>query len=194
MKRNLLWFLSTITVVVLLFGYHTSTSGSMATTSGTVITSSAQPGASTQTSGQGGSGGNGGNGGSGSGKSGNGAAGNGNGSGGGDGSGTSAGSGSGNGTTAQPTTTTVTGGVAQTQWGPVQVQLTIKGGTITDVSVLQQPSGNPQDDQINSYALPILVQNTLNAQSAQIDMVSGATVTSTGYVQSLQSALDQAGL
>ena len=192
MKRNLLWFLSTITVVVLLFGYHTPTSGSMATTSGTVITSSAQPGASTQTSGQGGSGGNGGNGGSGSGKSGDGAAGNG--SGGGNGSGTSAGSGSGNGTTAQPTTTTVTGGVAQTQWGPVQVQLTIKGGTITDVSVLQQPSGNPQDDQINSYALPILIQNTLNAQSAQIDMVSGATVTSTGYVQSLQSALDQAGL
>ncbi len=82
----------------------------------------------------------------------------------------------------------------QTQWGPVQVELALKSGTITDVSVLQYPSGNPQDDQINSYALPILIQNTLDAQSAQIDMVSGATVTSVGYVQSLQSALDQAGM
>ena len=56
------------------------------------------------------------------------------------------------------------------------------------------PSGNPKDDQINSYALPVLIQETLNAQSAQIDMVSGATVTSGGYLQSLQSALDQANL
>jgi uncharacterized protein with FMN-binding domain len=91
-------------------------------------------------------------------------------------------------------TRTVTGPTVQTQWGPVQVQLTLKGGTITDVSVLQQPSGNPQDDAINSYALPILVRETLGQQSAQIDMVSGATVTSVGYLQSLQSALDQAGV
>ncbi len=76
----------------------------------------------------------------------------------------------------------------------MQVELTLKGSTITDVTMLQYPSGNPQDDQINSYALPILIQDTLDAQSAQIDMVSGATVTSVGYVQSLQSALDQAGL
>ncbi|RYU13154.1 FMN-binding protein [Nocardioides iriomotensis] len=91
-------------------------------------------------------------------------------------------------------TRTVTGPTVQTQWGPVQVQLTLKGGTITDVSVLQKPSGNPQDDAINSYALPILVRETLGRQSAQIDMVSGATVTSVGYLQSLQSALDQAGV
>ena len=62
------------------------------------------------------------------------------------------------------------------------------------MDVLQYPSGNPKDQEINAYALPILVQETLDAQSADVDMVSGATVTSVGYAQSLQSALDQAGL
>ena len=164
MKRNVLWLLSTITVVVLLFGYHTSTSGALSAGSGTVVSSPTQPGRASAASGQGGAG--------------------------------SGGSGSGNGTggSTATTPTTVTGGVAQTQWGPVQVELTLKGSTITDVTMLQYPSGNPQDDQINSYALPILIQDTLDAQSAQIDMVSGATVTSVGYVQSLQSALDQSGL
>jgi len=164
MKRNVLWLLSTITVVVLLFGYHTSTSGALSAGSGTVVSSPTQPGRASAASGQGGAG--------------------------------SGGSGSGNGTggSTATTPTTVTGGIAQTQWGPVQVQLTLKRSTITDVTMLQYPSGNPQDDQINSYALPILIQDTLDAQSAQIDMVSGATVTSVGYVQSLQSALDQAGL
>jgi len=178
MKRNVVWLLSTITVLVLLFGYHTSTSGALSSTAGPVLASSAQPGRSSAASGQGGSGAGGG---SGSGSSGNGSGSSGNGSG-----------GSASGT--QPTTTTATGDTAQTQWGPVQLELTLKSGTITDVSVLQYPSGNPQDDQINSYALPILIQETLDAQSAQIDMVSGATVTSVGYAQSLQSALDQAGL
>ena len=65
-------------------------------------------------------------------------------------------------------------------------------GDITDVEVVQYPSGNQVDDQINSYALPILVKSTLDAQSADIHMVSGATVTSEGYLQSLQSALDPA--
>jgi uncharacterized protein with FMN-binding domain len=62
------------------------------------------------------------------------------------------------------------------------------------VSVLQSPNGNPRDQEINAYALPILVQESLDAQSANIDMVSGATVTSDGYLQSLQGALDKAGL
>jgi uncharacterized protein with FMN-binding domain len=88
----------------------------------------------------------------------------------------------------------VTGAVADTQWGPVQVQLTLKGRTITKVSVLQYPNGNGLDAQINAQALPILIDETTQAQSAQIDMVSGATVTSTGYLQSLQSALDKAGI
>jgi uncharacterized protein with FMN-binding domain len=72
--------------------------------------------------------------------------------------------------------------------------VTASGGKLTDVSVLQSPNGNPRDQQINAYALPILVQSTLDAQSADIDMVSGATVTSDGYRQSLQGALDKAGL
>jgi len=74
------------------------------------------------------------------------------------------------------------------------VQLTVSGGKITKVDVLQYPNGNGRDAEINSYALPILVRDTVSAQSANIDMVSGATVTSDGYLQSLQSALDQAGI
>ncbi len=94
-------------------------------------------------------------------------------------------------TTAKATTSTVTGDVTDTQWGPVQVQLTMVSGKITAVSVLQYPNGNGRDAEINSYALPILVQETITAQSAKIDMVSGATVTSDGYLGSLQSALDK---
>ena len=94
-------------------------------------------------------------------------------------------------TTAKATTSTVTGDVTDTQWGPVQVQLTVVSGKITAVSVLQYPNGNGRDAEINSYALPILVQETITAQSAKIDMVSGATVTSDGYLGSLQSALDK---
>jgi uncharacterized protein with FMN-binding domain len=76
----------------------------------------------------------------------------------------------------------------------VQVEITTSGGKISDVEVVEYPDNNPRDQEINSYALPILVQETLDAQGADIDMVSGATVTSGGYVQSLQAALDQAGL
>lgn len=91
-------------------------------------------------------------------------------------------------------TTTVTGTTASTRWGPVQVQLTVAGKKITAVDVVQYPNGNGRDQEINSYAIPTLVQETLSAQSANIDMVSGATVTSDGYLTSLQSALDQAGI
>jgi uncharacterized protein with FMN-binding domain len=90
--------------------------------------------------------------------------------------------------------TTVTGSVAQTRWGPVQVRITVTDGKITAVDVPQYPDGNGRDRQINASALPVLEQETRSAQSADIDMVSGATVTSEGYVRSLQSALDQAGL
>lgn len=88
----------------------------------------------------------------------------------------------------------VTGQVAQTRWGPVQVELTVAAAKVTQVTVLQHPSGNGRDEQINGYALPILTKETIDAQSAHIDMVSGATVTSGGYLQSLQSALDKAAL
>jgi uncharacterized protein with FMN-binding domain len=139
-RRVSLWFLSTIAVVVLLFGYHTSTSGPATAASPSVAAAPTTPG----TSSTGG--------------------------------------------------TTVTGSVAQTRWGPVQVQITVAAGKITNVDVVQYPDGNGRDKEINDYALPILTQATMSAQSANIDMVSGATVTSDGYVQSLQSAIDQAGL
>jgi uncharacterized protein with FMN-binding domain len=86
----------------------------------------------------------------------------------------------------------VNGAVARTRWGPVQVQVQIAGRRIVDVRVLQQPNGNRTDAMINSYALPQLRQQVLQAQSASVDGVSGATVTSDGYRQSLQSALDTA--
>ncbi|GAA0571759.1 FMN-binding protein [Paractinoplanes ferrugineus] len=93
-----------------------------------------------------------------------------------------------------PRTTTVNGTVAQTRWGPVQIQARIVGKKIIDVRALQRPTGNSHDDQVNAYALPVLRQQVLQAQSARIDGVSGATVTSDGYRESLQAALDAAHL
>lgn len=87
---------------------------------------------------------------------------------------------------------TFTGSSVNTRFGPVQVQITVSGGSVTDVQVPVYPSENGRDQQINSRALPVLVKETLDAQSADIDMVSGATYTSTGYLESLQSALDEA--
>jgi hypothetical protein len=87
---------------------------------------------------------------------------------------------------------TVNGPVVQTRWGPVQVQVRLSGGKIVDVVALRVPDGNFRDQEINSYAVPMLRQEALDAQSARIDMVGGATVTSGGYIQSLQAALDAA--
>jgi uncharacterized protein with FMN-binding domain len=106
----------------------------------------------------------------------------------------SAGTGTGSGGSSATGTKTVTGETAQTRWGPVQVKITVKNGRITDVTAVQSPSDNPRDQEINSYALPELRREVLSAQSASIDTVSGATYTSDGYRQSLQSALDSAGL
>ena len=99
-------------------------------------------------------------------------------------------SGSGSSTSTQ----TFTGTAAQTRFGPVQVKITVKNKKITNIEVVEYPSDNPKDQEINSYALPVLNQEAISAQSAQIDSVSGATFTSDGYVSSLQSAIDQAGL
>ncbi|GAA2959154.1 FMN-binding protein [Microbacterium schleiferi] len=87
---------------------------------------------------------------------------------------------------------TYTGEAVRTRYGNVQVQITVSGGAITDVQVPQYPSSNREDQQINARALPVLISETTSAQSASIRMVSGATYTSQGYTQSLQSALDQA--
>ncbi|AEY88276.1 MULTISPECIES: FMN-binding protein [Streptomyces] len=91
-------------------------------------------------------------------------------------------------------TRTATGDTVQTRWGPVQVRVTVADGRLTDVTAVSYPQDNPRDQEINSYALPQLRREALAAQSAQIDTVSGATYTSDGYRQSLQSALDSAGL
>lgn len=87
---------------------------------------------------------------------------------------------------------TVTGDAVQTQYGPVQVRITVSGGKITKAEAVQQPTGG-QSDQISGNAVPKLNQAAVAAGSADIDAVSGATYTSTGYKESLQSALDQAG-
>ena len=149
-----MWFMSTVTVVVLLVGYHTSTSGPNAAASAAKPVISSTPSSSTPSSSKTGT--------------------------------TPAGSGS--------RTATVTGPSVDTRWGPVRVAITTSGGKVTGVKVVDYPSGNSTDAQINSYALPVLVQETMNQQSAHIDMVSGATITSGGYIQSLQAALDKAGL
>jgi len=170
MKRILLWTMSTLTVLILLFGYHTSTSSRYPVAAENAAIAPISGGsATTGTAGAGGSGSSGG--------------------------GSTAAAGS-TPSTAPSTTgaaATVTGSVAQTRWGPVQVQITVAGGRITDVAVLQYPHENGKDEQINARALPILIDETLTAQNADIDMVSGATITSQGYVDSLQSALDRAG-
>jgi len=89
---------------------------------------------------------------------------------------------------------TVTGDAADTRWGPVQVRITVTNGKLSDVTAVEYPSENSRDQEINSNAIPALNQEALSAGNAKIDMISGATYTSQGYVQSLQSALDKAGL
>jgi uncharacterized protein with FMN-binding domain len=93
-----------------------------------------------------------------------------------------------------PTATrTVTGSVAMTQHGPMQVKITLAGQRITKAAVVQQTNDGTESQQIDSFAIPKLTSETIAAQSARIDAVSGASYTSSGYIQSLQSALDQAG-
>lgn len=162
MRRIVMWLLSTVTVVVLLFGYHTSTSGP--TSAGSAVISSGSSGVSGTLSGTSGT------------------------------SSSSSSTGTSSGTASTASAQTVTGDSVQTRWGPVEVQVTVANGTITAVNVPVYPSGNGKDEEINAYALPRLIQETLDAQSANVDMVSGATVTSDGYLQSLQSALDKAGV
>ena len=95
-------------------------------------------------------------------------------------------------TATQAATRTVTGTVASTQYGPMQVQVTLAGTKITKVTVLQRTDDGAESDQIDATAIPTLTSETLAAQSAHIDAVSGASYTSSGYIQSLQSALDKA--
>jgi uncharacterized protein with FMN-binding domain len=94
--------------------------------------------------------------------------------------------------TAGAGSTVVDGASQMTRYGPVQVRVTITGGRITDVTAIQYPTAERRDLEINSFALPQLRVEVLAAQSAQVDVVSGATFTTEGYLSSLQSALDAA--
>lgn len=89
---------------------------------------------------------------------------------------------------------TFTGANGNTQFGPVQAQITVVNGKITNAIALTYPTGSFRDQQINQQAIPYLIQETLAAQSANIQGVGGASYTSQGWVNSLQSALAKAGL
>jgi uncharacterized protein with FMN-binding domain len=93
---------------------------------------------------------------------------------------------------ASEATRTVTGTVADTSYGPMQVQIVLTGQRITKVNVLQQTDNGQESSQIDAFSIPKLTSETLTVQSARIDTVSGATQTSQGYIQSLQSAIDKA--
>jgi uncharacterized protein with FMN-binding domain len=171
-RRIVLAVTSTVSGLIMLFSYHTSTMGAGAP----LGSGSTTGGGSTGTTGTTGTTGSTGT------------------------SGTSAtptpsatsGSGSPASSGSSPAKKTYTGQSVDTRWGPVQVQITVVAGKVTNAEAVVYPSGNGRDAEINSYALPILHDEAVKAQSAKIDLVSGATVTSDGYVQSLQSALDAA--
>ena len=121
-------------------------------------------------------------------------------------SGSTSGSASSSGTTSTPAATpsttpkaagisgTFTGAAGNTRYGPVQVQITVVNNVITNAIALTYPTGSFRDQQINQQAIPYLIQETLAAQSANIQGVGGASYTSQGWVNSLQSALAKAGL
>jgi uncharacterized protein with FMN-binding domain len=89
--------------------------------------------------------------------------------------------------------TTITGTTVSTRYGDVAVEVTLANDRITAVQAVSLPSGG-RSGQISASAAPVLASEALTAQSASIDIVSGATYTSQAYAQSLQAALDQAGI
>jgi uncharacterized protein with FMN-binding domain len=91
-------------------------------------------------------------------------------------------------------TKTYLGVPADTQYGPVQVKITVSKGKITKVTVPVYPTESPRDQMINSQAIPMLVQEVIKAQSSKIYGITGASYTSQGFYTSLVSALTQAGL
>ena len=95
---------------------------------------------------------------------------------------------------ASSSTKTVTSDVASNQYGNVQLKVTVSNGKVTKIEALQVPQNDRRSAEINAYAEPALQASALQAQSANIDTVSGATYTSDSYKAALQSALDKAGL
>jgi uncharacterized protein with FMN-binding domain len=98
------------------------------------------------------------------------------------------------GTTQSTAARTFTGAVDNTQYGPMQIAITVSGKKITKVTVVQETNTGQLSASIDAMSIPKLTSEALAAQSAKIDAVSGASYTSAGYIQSLQSAVDQAGL
>jgi uncharacterized protein with FMN-binding domain len=96
------------------------------------------------------------------------------------------------GATAATASGSYVGSVISTPYGPVQVQVTLENGRVTAVEAVQMPANDPRSSQISQYAIPQLIQEVLQAQSAQVDAVSGATYTCRAFMQSMQSALSQA--
>jgi len=166
MRRVLLAIVSTVASLVVLLGFKThSVTSATAATSGSSPTTIPSTSSGSSNSGSSGS----------SGSS--------------DGSSSSGSSGS-----TSTGTKTVTGDSADTRYGPVQVKITVTNGKITAVQAVDYPMNDPRDQEINSYAIPQLNSEAVAAGNAQIDTISGATYTSDGYITSLQSALDKAGL
>ena len=97
-------------------------------------------------------------------------------------------------TSAGSTPRTYTGQAVTTRYGVVQVRATVANGKITDVAFVQLTAFDQHSQQINDFAGPQLLQESIRHQTAQVDTISGATYTSDGYRESMQSALDQAGL
>ena len=115
-------------------------------------------------------------------------------SGGGSKSGTSnSGSTSGGSSASTVTDGTFDGPVVQTQYGPMQVEIVIKGGKIESATTLQHPGGDGTSDQINAQVVPILTKATVDYQSVKFGNVSRATISTESYKQSAQAALDKAG-
>lgn len=117
------------------------------------------------------------------------------------GSSSSGATGRGSGAAAEPTTGaaakaggTYAGSVVQTRFGAVQVQITVKAGAITDVEALQLTDDDRKSVQISNRAAPLLKAEVLAAQSADVQTIGGATVTSDAYLSSLQAAIDAANL
>jgi uncharacterized protein with FMN-binding domain len=185
MRRIVIGLMSTVSGLVLLFSYHTSTnSGGTALASGAAGSSSNDASGSSASSGAGGSSDD-----TSSGSDDGSASASGAGS-----SGSSSGSSSSSSGSNSSSSGTYTGEAVMTRWGIVQVEITVESGKITKSEAVQYPQENNRDVEINSYAVPALNEAAVQAQSANLDAVSGATVTTGGYTQSLQSAIDQAHL
>ncbi|WP_062202951.1 FMN-binding protein [Demequina salsinemoris] len=89
---------------------------------------------------------------------------------------------------------TYTGEAVQTRYGVYQVEITVSGGEVTDVTLVQEGASDRESTQIKSVALPELIQEVLDTQSSDVSYISGASFTSQGFAQSVADAFDQAGL